>query len=198
MTHGSQQSHDQLCIRCNLTQECQEHWYKCSKSQEFLQQQRETTIRFLTKSGLHSSLHGLILQAVYDQPWVHTSYQEALYQYQTEIGWSQFLRGRITKEWARQQDYLSKQTNGTSIMTKVLTHIFLVMHDAWLYRNQQWHGCDPLIQKRHFDSFIKPRVIFLYGKKHLLNAHDQQIMDVPLSTPMNNIFCMLSNVRQKD
>jgi hypothetical protein len=148
-SHGAQQSTQTTCIRCNLETECQEHWYKCPLSRKYLHQQRQSSIILLNTLGLHYSLQGLILQTIFEQPWVPTAKQQVLCDQQTTICWSHFLRGRISHEWVTYQESGTHSSNGRSIMSKVIAHIFILFHDVWLHQSQQWHGNDPVIQDRH-------------------------------------------------
>jgi hypothetical protein len=169
------------CIRCNANTECQDHWYQCSSARTYLQTLRNSTMEFFQKSGLHHSLQDLVDMAIFSTPTVTAQYLSELCNQQKQIGWDQFVRGRISNLWVHQQNNPTQNNNGAQLMTKVLTYIIFTLHNLWTKRNDNIHGNDPLIQESQFTTFIAPRVKLLYSQKHLLPVGDQNILDLPIT-----------------
>jgi hypothetical protein len=184
-SHGSQNPDSPTCVRWNTISEDQDHWYKCHNAANRINELRQATIKFLQKTNLHVTLQDITLSAMYSnsEP-SHPDLLDLCHQ-QSQIGWTQFLRGRISKLWIKKHNDLTKSNTGKEIMTKVVVHMFLTFHALWKYRNEEIHGRYPSICARHFKTFIAPRVEMLYGKKHLLPAHDHNILDLSLDKRLN-------------
>jgi hypothetical protein len=121
-----------------------------------------------------------VLKALYHVPDPYSHEVDVVVQHQTSIGWDQFCRGRIATTWILTQNRLTNQSNGKSILTKLLALKFRLMPERWIKRNDDIHGNSTLINERHCKIFLHPRVQHLYDNKKYLPAHDQQILDQPI------------------
>jgi hypothetical protein len=179
-SHGSMTPMQPTCLRCNSSIECQDHWYQCTHDPQHFKQQYETFLSSLQASGLHTTLQTLVLKALYHVPDPHSHEVDVVVQHQTSIGWDQFCRGRIAATWILTQNRLTSNSNGKSILTKLLALIFSIMHERWMKRNEDLHGNNTVINERQCKIFLHPRVQHLYDNKKYLPAHDQQILDQPI------------------
>jgi hypothetical protein len=168
------------CIRCNACVEDQEHWYRCPQNRQFQIDCRIASKKFFQRIHLHDDFHNPILESLYAGTTSHLTVPQTLYAQQTAIGWDHLIRGRITKRWIKEHNKITGANNSREIFQQVLHHINFTLFKMWKHRNEDVHGTDPNIQQRYFESFLIPRVTYLYSKKHLLPAIDQQNFTLPL------------------
>jgi hypothetical protein len=176
-SHRSMTPNHPTCMRCNICNKTQHHWYECGHDDIFNQQCHLDTISVLQNSGLHPSLQTLVLRATSCVADPFTQEASLVAHHQQMIGWDQFLRGRIAKTWVTTQNQLTNQTDGHKTLNKILQHIFNIMYKKWIRRITAIHGNDTMINERKFQTFLVPRMDYLLDKKRLLPAQDQQILD---------------------
>jgi hypothetical protein len=93
---------------------------------------------------------------------------------QAEVGWHQILKGRFVKQWSLAHDkYLgsrsTKQQNGGTWITKVITAWFQQWLDLWKIRNEDRHGRDEATKRQAKDRQTIREIIQFY--KH----HDTRV-----------------------
>jgi hypothetical protein len=139
-THGAVTPTTPVCLRCNASNECQDHWYRCPHGNALIHQHRTRTEKFLATSGLHPLLQGMINQAISFSNVPPCPELTELYQQQACIGWSQLLQGRISTLWVKTQNRLTNSDNGDSILIKVCSYVFIMLLDLWRHINETIHG----------------------------------------------------------
>jgi hypothetical protein len=178
-SHPSQANENQICFRCNNTQEDQNHWYRCMsddarKTRSLL---RTTTTEFFHRSALHPSLQHLVIDLLYDFKITRSIILQPTCNKQQQIGWDHFIRGRISSQWIQQQNNLTNQQNGEIEWRNAIKHVFHILHEIWCDRNQQLHGNDCTVVQRRMETIIKPKLHRIYNLQHLLPFQDRQIFD---------------------
>jgi len=97
-------------------------------------------------------------------PQHHAAIQET-FQKQSEIGWDEFLRGRISSDWGElvqtyyQQMNLGDRRNKMTWETQIIRTTWRIFFDTWQIRNELLHGADKSenqqIKTRDIDQQIR-------------------------------------------
>jgi hypothetical protein len=180
-SHPSNSESTQICIRCNIDIETQDHWYTCSCKEAISEREKFQTqsISFLRNTGLHPELQKLVLSQLYSTPYEPPDYLMSTYKKQSSIGWGHFLRGRLIKEWMSLQNKLTSQEDGSKQWLKTIIHINIVLHELWRLRNQAIHSNNESHVQRRLEFLVTPQVTRLYDLQDKLSEFDRKVFTMP-------------------
>jgi hypothetical protein len=126
----------------------------------------ETNLELMTIAidGLHAVLN--------DTNMDHSKYPpiyQQLLEEQESIGWTNFLKGRMTTQWALHQNrhfkergLLNSKTNGTTWATNLASKMLNEWLGLWKIRNEDRHGKDRVAQTKARAEQIRREVELLY------------------------------------
>jgi hypothetical protein len=111
---------------------------------------------------------------------------------QNKIGWQHLLKGRFSKHWTQIQDRHimdepdidHEKQSGDRWLKLVLNHLWTLIWQVWLIRNEDLHGRDKDENERKRLEKLHPRVVALYAKKDSLLARDKTILALPIQDRM--------------
>jgi hypothetical protein len=179
-SHPSLNNENQQCIRCNASIEDQDHWYRCPHNRPNIKEYGKSTQKFMEKIHIHQNFQLPILDAIYSTNVEQHALSQKLYNQQSSIGWQHLIRGRISKYWIKAHNKITGKSNSRLLFQQLIHHINATLFRLWKDRNDDIHKTDCHIQQRYFQSFVAPRIQFLYSKKDLLPAIDQRIFPMSL------------------
>ena len=112
---------------------------------------------------------------------------EKLIAEQNEIGWDNFMKGRISNEWiTKQQQHLQSKelittrNNGTTWATTIISTIWTDWIKLWEMRNEDRHGKDKTAQAKAERETIIRQVLALYEKACDIHQDDVAIFNIPI------------------
>jgi hypothetical protein len=184
---------------CNAEIETQQHFLTCTDARS-----RQAWIKALDairqkahKLALDPTLSRLITHAI--DKWRHQntfpipaflpqSYHK-LFQQQSNIGWNQIIKGRLTPLWAHHQDLFAPNHQGVNKFSILITTIYSEVYTIWKERCDVQHGKTQTDIDNKTKYQIEPRIQALYATKPRLTQLDQLLFD----TPIENIMALPVN-----
>ena len=176
--HKYSAKYEECCPSCDCDKETEEHLYLCPHPDRTLWRNscKRTVTTKLSKANTEPDLLELAvdgLNALFDQvtldPGLYPPKCTALIVSQNEIGWDNFLCGRLAKQWADIQDiHLHSKNLKTSRKTGVtwatdLAHLLLQQWlDLWKLRNEARHGKDKQAQREKKQAQLLREVDLVY------------------------------------
>ena len=179
--HRDDPKYDHHCPRCGAEQESEIHVYRCPH-EDVSSMWRATMLRTISQKLrkvdtdpylLEIALDGLTwhFESRYLSPADYPERYRDLILHQNLIGWSNFMRGRLAKEWAKQQDaYLLRiqkhdsNKNGRLWSTNLAAEILQQWWNVWEDRNRVRHGKDKQQQWQKKQEQLQREVELLYQK----------------------------------
>ena len=111
---------------------------------------------------------------------------------QSQIGWSNFLRGRLTNTWYTAHDhdhkarYLSQRYSTTNIAPLLVTQLWDNCRSFWQHRNNKIHGTTHQEAQITQQALLHQKIRDAYNTQDQFNPHDHTILfTLPLETRLN-------------
>lgn len=206
--------HDHCCPTCSQPQEDQHHLYTCPDPTRGLWRatMRKAIRLKLDKMTTHETikhiiLDGIILHFSGHQP--NPNQYPAAYQHivtsQNEIGWDNFLKGRLSLHFATMQEYHIKAMgdsatikNGTAWSTQLATMIIEQWFLLWKQRNDDRHGKDLEARIKAQTDQIRREVEQLYERaaevpEKVINSVFKCDLDTQLRKSHSELIAWLAN-----
>ena len=184
------------CPTCETVVETRQHLYQCHAQRRL--EWREQFYRDLQsqaeKSNTSEDLRELLISGIMhvvdptipiDIPETATDIATA----QEAIGWSELLKGRLSKKWAAaQQRHLgafNPKENGQKWAADMATVILQGWLNLWASRNEDKHGRDRETRARTRREQAHRELELLYELQGSILAEDNWILSTPLETRKN-------------
>ena len=178
--HRDNPKYDHHCPRCGADHETATHVYRCPHDDVALWRatmQKAISQRLRKDDSdpylLEIALDGLTyhFEGRYLHPWHYPERYRDLVVIQNHIGWDNFMKGRLAKEWAKQQDsHLNRlqksdsRKNGTVWATNLAAQLLQQWWNLWEDRNHARHGRDKEQQWQKKQEQLQREVELLYEK----------------------------------
>jgi hypothetical protein len=108
---------------------------------------------------------------------------------QESIGWSHFLRGKISKEWANnlQQDYIYRTSKGTKFdkdkwLRLIIKPLIMDCLDLWTLQNAERHGNDSASKQQKLANQAQRDLRAIYQLQDEVLVSDRDLFSTPLDT----------------
>jgi hypothetical protein len=192
---GSAHAISALCPICNTENETQNHFTVCTDTRSKLGwKQASSSVRNkANKLTIDPMLTRLMVYAL--ENWrnqtnpppfpnfLPLSYRQ-LFKQQSQIGWDQLIKGRLTSLWVHQQDLFSSHNQGLNKLSILVSTIFTEVYRIWKDRCNIQHGKTQTDIDNKIKNQIEPRVQALYATRTRLNNIDQLPFDTPIEAIM--------------
>ena len=189
-------SHSPRCTRCQHPTEDSYHIFRCSES---LTIQTATTHQLRTFLQTHRVaplmttviIHQLTCwyqQSSFSFPF-HEHPQDLFLQNlqratqdQQEIGWSNFLRGRLALSWFtthdiyQQQRQLSSRFSATSLGPNLVLQLWDISRQFWTHRNHSIHGATLLAAQTIQHTLLQQKITQAYTTQDRFSPQDKEVL----------------------
>lgn len=190
--HRRTPKYDERCLSCSQEVENDEHLLTCKCEsrktwRRHLLEQIRKAIEHHTDPVLMDILHqGLALVFSSSatkgiEPLDYSTTYRSLIREQNEIGWYNFLAGKMSVQWKHQQQEYWRRTKRkpnraeTKWTTKLLKTIWTQLHEMWLQRCSERHGPDKETRSSAQAELTKRTIRSLYALKDQCLHEDQHI-----------------------
>jgi hypothetical protein len=194
------------CPSCTCILEDDDHVFTCpgreAERKELTKKLKKKLEALNTESGVQELVMAGVKAAIYSQePRVSADLRE-LAEQQSAIGWTNLLRGRMSKQWIeRQRQHIgssaTKKKNALTWATTVIDFLFKEWHKIWEQRNLDRHGKDYQEQSNRLKDQGMREMNHLYGMAAALPQDRQWMFNTPieecLSWPLHQIRAWISN-----
>ena len=186
------------CPSCEEPIETRDHLYQCPAQSRvdwrvsFIAKLRQKLEKLNTRmdlqelllEGVKATIEGRDANTIHVPPSV-----QDLYTTQTEIGWTQLLKGRISQQWSHEQQRhlgrFDKKNNGMTWATDVIQLILESWLQLWELRNGDRHGRDSQTKAQaRRDQAIRELEMAYAFKDQIMPRHNW-ILSVPLDQKKN-------------
>lgn len=189
---------DHRCHRCGKLHEDWDHVFKCkhpdnvSSRQIHLHGLRQQLLTYQFASlqvnfmiqGILNWLDNTIISPFLDNHPNDEFYHHLLsaYEYQSMIGWDQFLCGRLAHEWSTAHDLYvrDKQLSTSKLSNNAIPFLILALYDfglkIWQQRNDTVFGATPEESKQKQQEHLNDTISNAYNDQELIRPDDQDIL----------------------
>ena len=190
---------DSRCQRCSYLHENWNHIFQCTETTNNTKQQSLQKIlrTFLQKSKVSRPMIIAIMTGIEQwttkQPFhtlfptsptndhILTKVNEA-YDQQTIIGWENFLRGRLAKQWFQahdiyfQQRHLRENYKSQNLGPRLVRELWNYCLQTWAHRNQNRFGATPKEQSQRNNMRLDNEITHAYHHRENLTENDIKII----------------------
>jgi hypothetical protein len=197
--HRRESRFDDRCPACSSPQESNDHLFQCqdisrqrwrSATTSDIRKRLETNstnpvLVDIMMAGLDSYFHSKPLDysefTEFDHPFHPRRPYYSLMRHQDAIGWSHFLRGKLSHHWTLlQQDFVWRTNPSMSFdreawLRLIIPPIFTACHDLWTTRNEERHGKDDKTKKSLHAAQVERDLRALYAVRAEVLAADHDL-----------------------
>jgi hypothetical protein len=189
--HPEQQ---QVCLLCETEAETNTHYLECNhpEATKYWTDSIPKLKEMMKKRNTDPVLQELLISAVTE--WRTTESPEptkyiprkyrAMFEEQTQIGWTHVLKGRLSIKWVQLHEYLRSKDlpeAGENWAIGIMKGIWMTHYHYWKRRSKIQHGDIPanaLAKKR---VTLTSQIHNLYRHKEHLDSYDRAILNRPVS-----------------
>lgn len=187
--HKRSNCYDHRCQGCHEDLESDDHIFRCAKHEEWrrtLLKNISTTfspyvdanLLLIIRIGLDSYFEDDVprFNEHFPKRLSETPYRDVIRQ-QTSIGWDQFIRGKVSKEWDKMQQYYAKsngyEEESKGWMTRLIRLLATESFKLWEIRNGNRHGTDDATKALATEAQTQRelRMLYLLKEKTLPQDH---------------------------
>jgi hypothetical protein len=189
----------QLCPCCRLKNETQNHLLQCQHPimSKVWTESAQCLQDLMTKNNTDPFLKKLIISAFTiwrttpDPPrpeFLPIRYHE-LFRTQSEIGWDQIIKGRLSIHWVQHQDAFADinqlKISGETWASTTIRQIWEQFSKVWKKRCQEHHGEGQTNSRQATLQRLEPKVQAIYSMKDRLDQIDRTALSRPIQEILN-------------